>query len=268
MIKVLKKWGIPLGLLTLGAIAVVTPPLAAGLKPQPLDLPQSPSPSPDSPYYISQTPPFALDGQPVYVNHQGQWREALLTGYQWHSTRGYQYTVLFVESQTTATGVKPDRIKTLENATQAGIATNVYDLQSSAGVQQMLEAHNRWRSTVGVPPLRWSNALANYAQEWAQTLLQNNKFEHRSPSPYGENLAMASGQMLSPARVVDMWGDEVADYDYGRNHCQRGKMCGHYTQVVWKNTTEVGCAVARNDRREVWVCNYNPPGNYIGQRPY
>jgi PadR family transcriptional regulator len=45
-------------------------------------------------------------------------------------------------------------------------------------------------------------------------------------------------------------------------------VCGHYTQIVWSNTREVGCGVARDSNREVWVCNYNPPGNWIGERPY
>jgi hypothetical protein len=45
-------------------------------------------------------------------------------------------------------------------------------------------------------------------------------------------------------------------------------VCGHYTQIVWRNTKSVGCAVARGKGVEVWVCNYDPPGNYAGQRPY
>jgi pathogenesis-related protein 1 len=45
-------------------------------------------------------------------------------------------------------------------------------------------------------------------------------------------------------------------------------MCGHYTQIVWRNTKAVGCAVGGKGAREVWVCDYDPPGNYVGQRPY
>ena len=43
---------------------------------------------------------------------------------------------------------------------------------------------------------------------------------------------------------------------------------GHYTQIVWRSTVEVGCAVARSGLHEVWVCRYSPPGNVVGQRPY
>lgn len=219
-------------------------------------------------YLMAQSPSIPLDGSPVYVQNQGQWQEAILIGWAWNSSTGEQYTVSYVANGSTEAGVNRDRILTLEAAKQRGIATNVYDLASQTGINQMLNAHNKWRDTVNVPHLRWSPQLANYAQEWANKLLQENKFEHRQNSPYGENLASASGQQLSPERVVDMWGNEVQDYNYNNNSCQPGKMCGHYTQVVWNTTTEVGCAVARNDRREVWACNYNPPGNIIGRKPY
>ena len=87
-------------------------------------------------------------------------------------------------------------------------------------------------------------------------------------SKYGENLASATGPRLTPASVVNMWGGEVNDCTYSSNRCATGKMCGHYTQVVWRTTIQVGCGMARIGSSEVWVCNFNPPGNYVGQRPY
>jgi hypothetical protein len=45
--------------------------------------------------------------------------------------------------------------------------------------------------------------------------------------------------------------------------------CGHYTQIIWRNTTEVGCGMATcSNGSEIWVCNYNPPGNYLRQNAY
>ncbi|MCS6813066.1 MAG: pathogenesis-related family 1 protein [Cyanobacteria bacterium] len=132
--------------------------------------------------------------------------------------------------------------------------------------QEMVAAHNRWRSQVGVPPLRWSPQLASYAQDWANQLAARGAFEHRRDSPYGENLFWGQGRRWSPTEVVNDWGSEVKDYDYATNSC-RG-VCGHYTQVVWRDTTEVGCGVARSGNQEIWVCNYNPPGNYLGRKPY
>jgi len=217
---------------------------------------------------LAQQIPFQLDGKPVYVQRNGKWQEAQLRGYRTNSVTGTVYTVYYTSDRSTEQNVPTARIISLEEAQRRQIATTVYDVSSPAGIQQMVDAHNSWRKKTSVPPLTWSPQLATYAQEWATKLLQENKFEHRKNSSYGENLAAASGQQLSPNQVVTMWGEEVSDYNYAANSCKPGKMCGHYTQVVWRNTKQVGCGMARGNGKEVWVCNYNPPGNYRGQRPY
>jgi pathogenesis-related protein 1 len=219
------------------------------------------------PTQIAQVP-FKLDGKPVHVQRNGTWQEAQLRGYRSSIATGTVYTVQYTRDNSTEQNVSPARIISLEEAQRRNIATTVYDVSSQAGIQQMVDAHNAWRKRTGVPPLTWSPQLATYAQEWATKLARENKFEHRKNSPYGENLAWAGGQQLSPERVVTMWGEEVKDYNYTSNSCKPGKMCGHYTQVVWRNTKQVGCGMARGNGKEVWVCNYNPPGNYVGQKPY
>jgi len=165
----------------------------------------------------------------------------------------------------TGTIILPVEANPVWSAPTAALPT-VTKTSSTNIAQEMVKAHNQWRAKVGVPPLRWSNSLATYAQEWANQLMARRAFEHRRNSNYGENLFMGSGKRWSPTEVVNSWGNEVKDYNYRNNSC-RG-VCGHYTQIVWKKTTEVGCAVARSGNREIWVCNYNPPGNYIGQKPY
>lgn len=117
-----------------------------------------------------------------------------------------------------------------------------------------------------VPPLQWSDHLAAYAQDWADRLLRDGQFHHRPHPVFGENLFEINGPRATPAEVVDIWASEARDYNYHSNTC-RG-MCGHYTQLIWANTREVGCAAARDSIREVWVCNYDPPGNWVGERPY
>ena len=72
---------------------------------------------------------------------------------------------------------------------------------------------------------------------------------HRPKSPYGENLFEIDGGTASPAQVVRSWASESRDYDHSSNRCSG--VCGHYTQVVWGDTKEVGCAVARGGGREV-----------------
>ena len=59
-------------------------------------------------------------------------------------------------------------------------------------------------------------------------------------------------------------------YDRDTHTCNAppGSVCGHFTQVVSTYSTHVGCGRARCKTAEVWVCNYAPPGNYKGVRPY
>lgn len=130
----------------------------------------------------------------------------------------------------------------------------------------MLAAHNAVRERTGVTPLAWSDRLAARAQDWADTLVARRQFVHRPNSTYGENLFEITGATASSAEVVGAWAEESRNYDYRTNKC-RG-VCRHYTQIVWGATKEVGCAVSRGGGREVWVCDYDPPGNWVGERPY
>ena len=146
----------------------------------------------------------------------------------------------------------------------------------------MLAAHNRWRAMVGVPPLVYSAALAGSAQAWAERLRDGNhcQMRHSHATGLGENLFWASArkwsngireiQRIGAREVVDAWGSERADYNVATNRCKPGAVCGHYTQLVWRTTTAVGCgaALCPDSREQVWVCHYTPPGNYVGRRPY
>jgi uncharacterized protein YkwD len=139
-------------------------------------------------------------------------------------------------------------------------------IASSSLARDMLAAHNAMRARVGIAPMVWSERLAARSQDWADTLLALKQFAHRPNSTYGENLFEITGATASSAQVVNAWAAESRNYDYGSNRC-RG-VCGHYTQIVWRDTKEVGCAVARGGGREVWACDYVPPGNWVGKRPY
>lgn len=142
----------------------------------------------------------------------------------------------------------------------------------------MVAAHNAVRGQVGVPALVYSDTLAASAQAWADTrkTTRNCNMQHSSSGTVGENLYWASAwssgaaQSVSAQAVVAAWASEKADYTHPTNTCAAGKVCGHYTQLVWKNTTAVGCGMALCDspKNQVWVCQYSPPGNYVGQAPY
>lgn len=127
-------------------------------------------------------------------------------------------------------------------------------------------AHNQVRASVGVAPLVWSPELSRYAQDWANQLAANNcQLAHRPNRPYGESLFWTSSGATAQY-VVDFWAAESANYDIETNSCNG--ICGHYTQIVWATTTHVGCGMAACGSQQVWVCNYDPPGNLYGQKPY
>ncbi len=142
----------------------------------------------------------------------------------------------------------------------------------------MLEAHNEARAAVSpapsspMPALSWDSTVAATAQAHADACV----FEHSSGSGYGENIYASSGQS-SPADVVGSWVSEKKDYDYASNSCSG--TCGHYTQVVWAKSLRLGCGVAdcttnspfpdfNGGKWQFWVCNYDPPGNFNGEKPY
>lgn len=134
------------------------------------------------------------------------------------------------------------------------------------------DAHNRVRKPLKLPPLEWSNDLAKFAQAWADKLAKRGcDLQHRPRSGadkqrYGENIFSATGQSADVDAVVGAWAEEVKDYNPKTNRC-RG-VCGHYTQIVWRASRQVGCGMATCGDTEVWVCNYDPPGNFVGQKPY
>lgn len=136
-------------------------------------------------------------------------------------------------------------------------------------VQQTLDAHNQYRAEVGVAPLQWSDSLAASAQQWADHLAATGRFEH---SGSGENLAKGSAGGFSVTQLVDMWGNEKQHFTPGTfpNVSNTGNWAdvGHYTQVVWRSTTEVGCGLASGNGSDVLVCHYNPAGNFTGQNVF
>ncbi len=140
------------------------------------------------------------------------------------------------------------------------------DSSSALGPQEasILARHNFHRAEHCAPPLQWSSKLAKVAQSWADQLkVARCAFEHSQQSPYGENLSyFAPVGSRSPDDLVTGWYSEVSEYDFTKGSF--GFNTGHFTQVVWQGTRSVGCGMSECNGGELWVCNYDPPGNMGG----
>ncbi len=175
----------------------------------------------------------------------------------------------------------------------AGIASDGNEGNITQTIQALLDVHNSARSGLNksISDLKWSPTIAKDAQLYADKMAsegiwghdtvknQNDGYGHGN---YGENL-YTSSQITSLKEASIAWVEEENFYSYGligdSNTCDVGKQCGHYTQVIWKDTTLVGCAMSQykvdtfidGNNANGWnivVCKYQKPGNYIGQTPY
>ena len=138
--------------------------------------------------------------------------------------------------------------------------------EAPASMKAILEAHNQVRARHCAAPLAWSKKLAKVAQAWADSLARRGcAFDH-SGGAYGENLAGGTSGTLDAAGVVDMWYRERKGYDFRGGGFSMNT--GHFTQLVWRGTTHLGCGTVSCKGLDLWVCNYDPPGNFVGERPY
>lgn len=133
----------------------------------------------------------------------------------------------------------------------------------AATKSRLIQNHNMFRKKHGAPDLKWNDSIAKFAQEWADNLAKkDSNLEHRSKNKYGENIYKASLRFRDLA--VPTWYGEINSYDFKKPAYQ--SKTGHFTQVVWKSTTEFGCGVAISKTKQYYfVCNYNPPGNEEGR---
>ena len=148
----------------------------------------------------------------------------------------------------------------------------------------VLAVQNRERAAVGVPPLVWNDALAAHAQDWVDRLLATGKIQHCFQTPgweqiescthqEGENLAWRGGspKTVPLAQMQQGWISEKNNYHggpYDDTQFASQGVYGHYTAMVWRTTTDVGCATASGNNTDILSCRYTPPGNYNGALPY
>jgi hypothetical protein len=141
--------------------------------------------------------------------------------------------------------------------------------------ERLLAAHNRERAALGLEPLAWDPELAAHASAWSGELAQSDVMQHaeqESDDPQGENLWAGTTGAYSPEGMVGSWAEEKAQFRPGRfpevSRTGHWKDVGHYTQMVWRETDRVGCAVAAGADFDYLVCRYRTAGNVIGEPPF
>ncbi|ODV77487.1 the plant PR-1 class of pathogen related protein-like protein, partial [Suhomyces tanzawaensis NRRL Y-17324] len=125
--------------------------------------------------------------------------------------------------------------------------------------KSILDAHNKVRAQHSAPDLSWDQEVYKYAQAYADKYDCSGGLTH-SGGKFGENLAVG---YLTGESALEAWYDEGKSYDYSA-----ASTYDHFTQVVWKSTTKLGCAYkdcsAQNWGKYV-ICSYDPAGNFVGQ---
>ena len=153
------------------------------------------------------------------------------------------------------------------NETQTGTKALKADIESAMAI------HNKARKDVRSPALKWSKKLAEDAQQYANLLAKKGSgLVHAKTRGQGENLFMGS-RMKNPATSASKaWYNEIEHYKHSKvspSNFNRAKPTGHYTQMVWKSTREVGIGMAVSEKGWVYVvARYSPGGNMIGKYPY
>lgn len=141
-----------------------------------------------------------------------------------------------------------------------------------AFAERILALHNRERAAVGAPPLAWDRALAESAAAYGPALERIGTLVHspRAIRPgQRENLAMSTTGYLRESDLVGLWIAEKHHFTPGiyPNVSRTGRWndVSHYTQMIWKGTTRVGCALHRGGGKDFLICRYTPPGNADGK---
>ncbi len=140
-----------------------------------------------------------------------------------------------------------------------------------AEAQAALDFHNAKRREVGSPPLVWSAELSAVAQGWADRLASERQcgLMHKPDNNYGENLFGGSGAAWTAKDASEAWYGEIKDYQHAVLDDNNWYITGHYTQMVWNTTTQLGMGVARcASGAMVITAEYDPAGNIMGRAPY
>lgn len=162
------------------------------------------------------------------------------------------------------TGIPETQTSTsdVQNQTESSTpsATAISESSQSDFVSTVLTAMNTYRALHDAPALTWNYTLSAAALAYAETCV----FEPSDAGNYGEGETLAAGTSTEPTFYIDLWYDEGSNYDYSNPGFSDST--GHFTQLVWANTSSVGCGFSSgcNEYPNYLVCRYEAPGNVVG----
>ncbi|SGZ53180.1 CIC11C00000001045 [Sungouiella intermedia] len=164
--------------------------------------------------------------------------------------------------RTTLTTVTRGSSTTTETSTSSSVGSTVPEQDLEEIQRVLLRRHNELRGLHGSPNLTWNDELTRFAANYAANNFScdNVQLIH-SGGPYGENLAAGYQGGESP---VNAWYDEISLYNY--NDPGFAEATGHFTQLIWNTTLELGCAIVNcnNAWSQYTICEYYPMGNIVG----
>jgi len=154
----------------------------------------------------------------------------------------------------------------------ATAATSTLTIPAATAVgMRIVIIHNHARSAAGVGPVYWDASLAAAADAYAAELARTGRWGHSPASSrpgQGENLWMGTRGAFSIDEMVGSWAGEGRWFKPGvfPNVSRTGnwEQVGHYSQMIWRGTTRVGCALRSSAGNDYFVCRYSPPGNVMG----
>lgn len=137
--------------------------------------------------------------------------------------------------------------------------------------EEVLAVHNKYRAELEIPPLAWSETLAAHATQWATYLAQSGgRLCHSKFPGEGENLWKGTANYYSHTQKVEYWASKKKFFKSGIfphvSTTGNWSDVGHYSQMIWRRTTEVGCAKISAGNQDIFVCRYAPPGNIFTRK--
>lgn len=236
---------------------------------------------------VSSEAPAASNDLPVFdLSQTFQQNAAAVSTRTLALTRGRPRTST-VTTRVATTTTRPASSAATSKATSAPPASSASPAPAPAAggptdawSKQILAAHNSARASHGADNLVWAQDLVDAAQKWATACVWEHGGNSGIAGGAGQNLAAgaSSGATASQSgqAIVDMWMAEEKDYN------PKSPTYSHFTQVVWKGTTQLGCfqaqcasskfktgsgALVFPSMKSVayTVCNYKKAGNVSGQ---